>query len=112
MPAQAGISRHSRYASIVRGGWTYIMASKPRGMLYIGVTAHLAARVDQHRRDVGSAFCRRYGIRTLVLAELHAQIDEAIAREKALKAWKRDWKIALIERTNPDWRDLFDQIVE
>ena len=90
--------------------WTYIMASKPRGMFYIGVTAHLSERIDQHRRDAGSAFCRRYGIKTLVLAEPHASIIEAIAREKALKAWKRDWKIALIEASNPTWRDLWDVI--
>ena len=95
----------------MRGGWTYIMASKPRGMLYIGVTAYLAERVDQHRRDCGSAFCRKYGIKMLVLAEWHDGIDDAICREKALKAWKRDWKIALIEQANPAWDDLFDQIV-
>ena len=65
----------------------YIKASKPHGMLYVGVTAHLAARVDQHRRDVGPAFCRRYGIKTPVLAEPHDDIAAAIAREKALKAW-------------------------
>ncbi|WP_294284956.1 GIY-YIG nuclease family protein [uncultured Sphingomonas sp.] len=92
------------------GGWVYIMASKPHGMLYIGVTAHLAARVDQHRRDVGSAFCRRYGIRTLVYAEPHDRIEDAIAREKALKAWQRAWKVQLIETANPEWRDLFDTI--
>lgn len=92
------------------GGWTYIMASKPRGMLYIGVTAYIAARVDQHRRDVGSAFCRRYGIRTLVLAEPHDTIEDAIRREKALKAWQRAWKIRLIEENNPDWRDLYELI--
>ena len=94
----------------MRGGWTYIMASKPRSMLYVGVTAHLAARVDQHRRDVGAAHCRRFGIRTLVLAEPHETIQDAIAREKRLKAWNRDWKIKLIEETNPDWRDLYDLI--
>ena len=92
------------------GGWTYIMASKRCGMLYIGVTANLAARVDQHRRDTGSAFCRRYGIKTLVLAEPHDSIELAIAREKALKAWQRAWKIELIERDNPEWLDLFDRI--
>lgn len=86
------------------------MASKLRGMLYIGVTANLAQRVDQHRRDVGSAFCRRYGIKTLVLAEWHDGIDDAITREKALKAWKRAWKIELIESVNPGWEDLFDRI--
>ncbi|MDO7844397.1 GIY-YIG nuclease family protein [Sphingomonas immobilis] len=95
---------------MARGGWPYIMASKPRGMLYIGVTAHLAARVDQHRRDTGSAFCRRYGIKTLVYAEPYDTIEEAIAREKALKAWKRDWKIELIEAANPEWRDMFDTL--
>ena len=86
------------------------MASRPHGMLYVGVTAHLAARVDQHRRDLGSAFCRRYGIRTLVLADPHATIQDAIAREKQLKRWKRDWKIRLIEAANPGWSDLFDVI--
>ncbi|APR51477.1 GIY-YIG nuclease family protein [Sphingomonas koreensis] len=94
----------------MRGGWTYIMASKPRGMLYIGVTAYLAERVDQHRRDRGSAFCRKYGIKTLVLAERHDSIEDVIRREKALRAWKRDWKIKLIEQANPAWDDLFDQI--
>ena len=92
-------------------GWTYIMASKPRGMLYIGVAADLAARIDRHRRDEGSAFCRRYGIKTLVLAEPHERIEDAIIREKALKAWRRDWKIALIARANPDWTDLYPLIL-
>lgn len=92
------------------GGWVYIMASRRDGMLYVGVTAHLAARVDQHRRDVGSSFCRRYGIHTLVYAEPHDSIEGAIAREKAIKAWKRAWKVALIEGTNPQWDDLFDRI--
>ena len=74
------------------------------------MTAYLAQRIDQNRRDVGSAFCRRYGIRTLVLVEWHDEIEFAIAREKALKAWKRDWKIRLIEENNPEWKDLFDLI--
>ena len=94
-----------------RGGWTYIMANRPRGMTYVGVTAHLAARVDQHRRDVGSAHCRKYGIRTLVYAERHDDIVSAIAREKALKAWKQAWKFRLIEEVNPRWQDLFDTLV-
>lgn len=92
------------------GGWTYIMTNKPGGVLYIGVTAHLAARVDQHRRGAGSSFCRRYGLTRLVLAELHDTVGEAITREKALKAWRRDWKIALMEAANPQWDDLFDRI--
>jgi putative endonuclease len=93
------------------GGWVYIMTNKPRGILYIGVTAHLAERVTQHREDRGAAFCRRYGLKTLAYAEHHETIDAAIAREKAMKAWKRGWKIELIEQANPGWRDLFDEIL-
>ncbi len=93
-----------------RGGWTYIMTNKPRGIPYVGVTADLAFRVNQHRSDKGSAFCRKYGLKLLVHVERHDTIEDAIRREKALKAWKRDWKIALIEKHNPDWRDLFDDI--
>jgi putative endonuclease len=91
-----------------KGGWTYIMTNKPRGVLYIGVTAELASRVEQHRRGQGSAFCRRYNCTRLVHAEEHATIEEAIGREKALKAWKRDWKVELIETGNPEWRDLIE----
>ncbi|MES2754299.1 MAG: GIY-YIG nuclease family protein [Pseudomonadota bacterium] len=92
------------------GGWTYIVTNKPRGVLYIGVTAYLAERIHQHRDGKGSAFCRRYNLSCLVLAEPHATITQAIAREKALKAWKRCWKIQLIEAANPNWDDLFDLI--
>jgi putative endonuclease len=94
----------------MRGGWTYIMASRPHGMIYIGVTTNLTARVDQHRRDFGSAYCRRHGIKTLVLAEPHETIEGAIRREKALKAWKRAWKDELIEASNLGWLDLYDRI--
>ncbi|WP_375402022.1 GIY-YIG nuclease family protein [uncultured Sphingomonas sp.] len=94
----------------MRGGWTYMMTNRPNGILYVGVTAYLAQRVDQNRTGKGSAFCRRYGIDKLVLAEPHELITDAIAREKALKAWKRAWKVRLIEETNPEWLDLFDLI--
>ena len=93
-----------------RGGWTYILTNKPEGVLYIGVTSDLAARVVQHRAGQGSAFCRRYGLRRLVLVEAHDTIDAAIVREKALKAWQRAWKIRLIEESNPSWSDLFEHI--
>ena len=93
------------------GGWVYIMSNKPRGVLYVGVTADLAARVDQHRRgEGGSAFCRRYGLDRLVYAEAHEEIDMAIAREKAIKAWRRAWKIELVEAGNPGWADLFEHL--
>ena len=74
------------------------------------MTSDLAARVYQHRCGQGSAFCRRYGLTRLVYAENYPRIDEAIAREKAMKAWKRSWKTKLIEQSNPGWDDLFEQI--
>jgi putative endonuclease len=94
----------------MRGGWTYIMTNRAYGVLYIGVTSDLAARVHQHRGGKGSAFCRRYKLFRLVLAEPHSTIEEAIAREKMLKVWQRAWKIKLIEAANPTWTDLFETI--
>lgn len=96
---------------MARGGYTYIITNKARGVLYIGVTADLSARAAQHRAGIGSVFCKKYGLTRLVLAEHHDDIAFAIAREKALKAWKRDWKIRLIEESNPDWRDLSDLVL-
>ena len=92
------------------GGWVYIMTNKRQGVLYIGVTFDLAARVLQHIAGIGSAFCRRYGLNRLAFAERHDDMASAIAREKALKAWKRAWKIELVESVNPDWLDLFDHL--
>ena len=92
----------------MRGGWTYIMTNRPRGVLYIGVTANLSGRVWQHRNGEGSAFCKRYRLTRLVYAEQHDSIEDAIAREKAMKAWKRAWKIDLIEQSNPQWLGLWD----
>jgi putative endonuclease len=86
------------------------MTNKANGTLYIGVTTDLPFRVAQHRNGTGSAFCRRYNLDKLVYAEEHATVIEAIAREKAMKAWKRDWKIELIEKANPEWRDLWDDL--
>ncbi|CAN5415810.1 GIY-YIG nuclease family protein [soil metagenome] len=96
---------------MARGGFTYIMTNKARGVLYIGVTSDLTARIAQHRDGTGSAFCKKYGLTRLVLAEPNDSIEYAIAREKALKAWKREWKIRLIEESNPDWRDISDLIL-
>ena len=84
------------------GGHVYILCNKPNGVLYIGVTADLPARMMQHREGNGSSFCRRYGIKRLVLAEEYPTIEEAIAREKAMKAWKRAWKIERIEKLQSD----------
>jgi putative endonuclease len=92
------------------GGWVYIMTNKRDGVLYVGVTADLPARIMQHRTGQGSAFCRRYGLNRLVYAEPLESIYEAITREKAMKAWKRAWKVELIEKLNPAWDDLFEQL--
>ncbi len=94
----------------MKGGWTYILTDRPFGILYVGVTADLAERMIAHREGRGSAFCKQWGLNRLVLIEPHATIEEAIAREKAIKNWRRDWKIRLIAETNPEWRDLFDDI--
>ncbi|KLE34508.1 GIY-YIG nuclease family protein [Aurantiacibacter luteus] len=92
------------------GGWVYIMSNRPGGVLYIGVTSDLPFRVHQHRTGKGSAFCRRYGLTRLVYAEQHDDIHAAIVREKAMKAWKREWKIELIETINPAWDDLYERL--
>ena len=94
----------------MRGGWVYIMSNKPHGALYTGVTADLAARVEQHRAGKGGAFTRRYNCTRLYYAEPHSRIEEAIAREKAIKAWPRLWKLRLIQEQNPEWHDLFKLI--
>ncbi|QDX24769.1 GIY-YIG nuclease family protein [Sphingomonas suaedae] len=93
---------------MARGGWVYIMADRYRGTMYVGVTADLAARVHQHRNGAGSDFCRRYGLTRIVWAEHAPDITDAIAHEKRMKRWRREWKFELIERSNPEWRDLFE----
>jgi len=94
----------------LKGGWVYILASRYRGTLYIGVTADIARRSWQHREGIGSGFTKRYEVHRLVYAEEYPTIAEAIAREKALKKWRRAWKIELVETANPDWDDLFDRL--
>ncbi len=110
-PAKAGVSgADALQLDMARGGYTYVMTNKPRGVLYIGVTADIATRAQHHRNGTGSTFCKKYGLTRLVLVEPHDDIRLAIAREKALKAWKREWKIRLVEEANPDWCDMSDVI--
>jgi putative endonuclease len=90
----------------MRSYWTYILASKPRGTLYIGVTNGLPTRVEQHRSGKGSTFTRKYGIHTLVWFEEFANVREAIQREKTLKHYVRAWKINLIGAPIR-WVDLY-----
>ena len=92
---------------MTKGGWVYIMANRYRGGMYVGVTADLTRRVYQHRTGEGSQHVADFGKTRLVFAERHGEIVPAIAREKRLKKWRREWKFALIEADNPDWRDLW-----
>ncbi len=88
----------------------YIPASKRNGTLYTGVTSDLVKRVWEHQQNLLEGFTRRYGVHTLVYFEQHNDMQEAIRREKQLKKWNRAWKIALIERQNPEWEDLWPTI--
>jgi putative endonuclease len=81
----------------MRGGWVYLLANRYRGTIYTGVTSNLAQRTWQHRGGEGSGFTAKYGVCRLVHAEEFPTIEEAIAREKAIKKWRREWKIELIE---------------
>ena len=87
-------------------GCVYILTNKPHGVLYTGVTADLPARLYQHRSGTGSKFAKRYNCTQLVYVEEHERVDEAIAREKAIKEWPRLWKLRLIQEANPTWTDL------
>ena len=86
--------------------WVYILASRPNGTLYIGITRDLRTRLEQHRSGQGSEFVKKYRVHLLVHVEAFASPQEAIAREKQLKNWHRSWKIELIEKGNPGWSDL------
>jgi putative endonuclease len=88
----------------------YILASKRNGTLYVGVTTDAARRLAEHNTDAIDSFTRRYGVHRLVYAEFHDTMLGAIQREKAIKKWRRAWKVELIERANPDWRDLSGEI--
>jgi putative endonuclease len=89
----------------------YIFASEPGGTLYIGVTNNLVRRVYEHREGLAESFTKRYGVKTLVYFEAHETIAAALQREKNIKHWSREWKIDLIVASNPDWRDLCEDIV-
>ncbi len=92
------------------GFFVYILASKRNGTLYVGVTSDLARRVSEHRDGLVPGFTKIYAVKRLVYFERATDALEAIAREKRLKRWKRAWKLALIEKENPQWRDLYDEV--
>ena len=89
----------------------YILTNKRNGALYTGVTSDLVRRIWQHRQDLVDGFSSKYATHVLVYYELHEDMIGAITREKQIKAWKRRWKIRLIEEFNPYWRDLYPEIV-
>ena len=89
----------------------YILASQKNGTLYVGVTSDLIKRVWEHKNDMVEGFTRRYNVHSLVWYEQHETMESAISREKAIKAWKRKWKLELIERGNAQWQDLYPTLV-
>jgi putative endonuclease len=95
----------------MRGGWVYILTNRPFGVLYVGVTSHLARRAWEHREGVVESFASRYNLRRLVFAERHDDIVSAIQREKNIKHWPRAWKLNIITEQNPMWEDLYDRLM-
>ena len=91
--------------------YVYILASRRNGTLYIGVTNDLLRRTWEHKSDLVEGFTKKYGVHILVWYELHEDINAAIAREKRMKRWNRAWKIALIEKTNSGWNDLYPRLM-
>lgn len=91
--------------------YVYLLASKRNGTLYVGVTSDLVKRVWQHKNDVVAGFTKRYGVHQLVWFEGHESMESALARKKAIKEWKRQWELKLIEAVNPAWRDLYEDLL-
>ena len=96
----------------MKTGFVYIMANKKRGTLYIGVTSDLVNRINQHKSNTIDGFTKTYKIHTLVYYEAGDEIRGSIEREKQLKNWEREWKIQLIEKENPEWNDLYSELID
>ncbi|MHC4620152.1 MAG: GIY-YIG nuclease family protein [Planctomycetota bacterium] len=91
-------------------GFVYVLAGRKNGTLYIGVTSNLLERIHQHKTNMVKGFTEKYGVHRLVYFEQYRDIRDAINREKCMKRWKRQWKINLIEKDNPEWEDMFDKL--
>jgi putative endonuclease len=89
----------------------YLLASRRNGTLYVGVTSNLIKRVWEHKNHVVEGFTKKYGVDRLVWYEVHETMESAIHREKAIKEWKRAWKLAMIEKANPGWADLYEGLL-
>lgn len=109
MPVIAGLDPAIHHSGM--SYWVYILASAPQGTLYVGVTNDLVRRVYEHREGLVEGFTRKYAVKHLVHFEPHDTAMLAIQREKNIKHWLRQWKVDLIVRDNPAWRDLYDEIV-
>ena len=94
------------------GGWVYMLANRPEGTLYVGVTANLARRAYKHRERTSDGFTKRYNLQRLVWIERYDDIRRAIQREKNIKHWPRAWKVALIVAADPEWRDLYEDLMK
>ncbi len=94
----------------MRSYWVYILASRPRGTLYVGVTSNLIRRIYEYREGLVEGFTKAHSVKMLVYYEQHATAMAAIQREKNIKHWSRKWKMGLVRSLNPDWRDLWDDI--
>jgi len=92
--------------------FVYILASRRNGTLYIGMTGNVLKRANQHKNNLVKSFAAKYDVYKLVYYERYHNVNDAINREKQLKKWNRQWKMELIEKENPEWRDLFDELVE
>jgi putative endonuclease len=92
--------------------YVYIVTSKKNGTLYTGVTTNLLRRIWEHKNNITKGFTQKYNIHTLVYYEIHETITEAIQREKQIKHWKREYRINTIEKENPEWKDLYNDLVE
>ncbi|HWG11344.1 MAG TPA: GIY-YIG nuclease family protein [Rhodanobacteraceae bacterium] len=90
----------------------YMLASRRNGTLYVGVTSDLVKRAHEDKTGAVSGFTRSYGVHHLVWFEQHSTMESAIAREKAIKGWKRKWKLELVEKQNPYWHDLYDALLD
>src|SRR5262249_27726974 len=105
-----GLTRWSILASNMKSFWVYILASRPRGTLYVGMTNDLVRRVYEHREGLADGFTKEFGVKSLLYYEQHATAIGAIQREKNIKHWSRKWKIDLIRSMNADWRDLWEDV--
>jgi putative endonuclease len=99
------------HLSRMNEAWVYIVTNRPNGTLYTGVTSNIARRIWEHREGIVPGFSKRYGLKRLVFAERHADIQTAIQRERNIKHWPRAWKVRLILTTNPEWEDLYEGLI-